>query len=187
MSIIEIILISVGLAMDAVAVSVSCGATITERRLPSAAKSSITFGLFQGGMPVIGWAAGLGLKDLITGVDHWIAFILLALIGLKMIYDSRRPDDCEGRCRLLTTPLLLGLAIATSIDALVVGVSFAFLNISIVLPVILIGLITAGLSFSAFFAGNGLRRLVGNKVEIAGGLILIGIGVKILIEHTMLP
>ena len=114
-----------------------------------------------------------------------IAFILLALIGLKMIYDSRRPDDCEGRCRLLTTPLLLGLAIATSIDALAVGFTLSFADLSIMLPVLIIGVVTFVMSFIGTYVGAVFGHLLEKKVEIAGGLLLIGIGVKILLQHTL--
>ncbi len=180
----EIVLIGIALAMDATAVSITCGSTLIARRLLNAIKIALFFGFFQGFMPVIGWYAGVALRDIITELDHWIAFALLVFIGGKMIYDSTRHDSDHDRCLRLTYPVLFTLAIATSIDALAVGVGFAFLNISILFPVIMIGIITAVLSFMAFFAGNGLAKILGNKVEIAGGIILIGIGTKILIEHT---
>ncbi len=170
--------------MDATAVSITCGATIITKRFINAIKVALFFGVFQGFMPVVGWLAGVTLRDVITELDHWIAFALLVFIGGKMIYDSTRHDSDQNRCLLLTYPVLFTLAIATSIDALAVGVGFAFLDISILFPVLIIGIITAVLSFAAFFAGNGLAKILGNKVEIAGGIILIGIGTKILIEHT---
>jgi len=180
----EITLIGFGLAMDATAVSITCGSTIVKKRFIGAAKVALFFGFFQAFMPVVGWFAGVALRDVITELDHWIAFALLVFIGGKMIYDSTRHDSNQDRCLILTLPVLFTLAIATSIDALAVGVGFAFLDISILFPVIMIGLITAVLSFTGFFAGNGLAKILGNKVEIAGGIILIGIGTKILIEHT---
>jgi len=135
-------------------------------------------------MPVIGWLAGLGLKDFIADVDHWIAFGLLSFIGIKMIYeafyikeDKQKTDDS------LNNQVVLILAIATSIDALAVGVSFAFLSISIVMPVVVIGLITFVLSFLGVYLGNRVGHFFESRIEIFGGIILIGIGIKILIEH----
>ncbi|UCD17316.1 MAG: manganese efflux pump, partial [Candidatus Zixiibacteriota bacterium] len=183
MSTFEIIFIAIGLAMDAFAVSVTCGATNSPKKLYNALKASFSFGFFQAAMPIAGWAAGLALRDIITELDHWVAFSLLAAIGTKMIYDSIKDGASSDRCRLLNTTTLLALSLATSIDALIVGVGFAFLNVPIVTAIVLIGVITMALSLSGFFLGERFARILGGKVEIVGGLILIGIGTKILIEH----
>ena len=134
-------------------------------------------------MPVIGWLAGLRFKDIIMGVDHWIAFGLLAFIGSKMIYDSRKEIEMTGESLRIHSILIL--AIATSIDALMVGLSFAFLVTSILEPILVIGLITFMLSVIGFFFGCGLGRAFGHKIKIVGGLILIVIGLRILLEHIL--
>lgn len=185
METITIILIAVGLAMDSFAVSIANGITITEQRIPHAFRIAFSFGLFQALMPVAGWAAGRTLLELVSAVDHWLAFILLSYIGIKMIYESLKKNECEvneEECRSMRNGTLLMLSIATSIDALAVGVTFAFLKISIITPVIVIGVVTFLLSFAGFTAGGRLGTVFGKKVELAGGCILIGIGLKILIE-----
>ncbi len=132
-------------------------------------------------MPIIGWLAGLSVKELIMGVDHWIAFGLLALIGFKMIYDSaNKGDKKENRLSIHT---LLVLSIATSIDALMVGLSFAFLQTYIVTPIVMIGIVTYSLSLTGFLFGNALGKRLGTRVKIIGGLVLICIGIRILVEH----
>jgi putative Mn2+ efflux pump MntP len=135
-------------------------------------------------MPAIGWIVGLSFKEIIMGVDHWIAFGLLAFIGLKMIYDSTKKEK-ENEETTLKLHTLLILAVATSIDALMVGLSFAFLQTPILEPIIAIGLITFLLSISGFYFGCGLGRIFGNKIKIIGGLILIAIGLKILLDHIL--
>lgn len=134
-------------------------------------------------MPVIGWLAGLGLKDIIMGIDHWIAFGLLGFIGAKMIYDSTKSED--GKVEDITLFAALTLAIATSIDALMVGLSFAFLETSILIPILIIGTVTFGLSLVGFKFGSGMGRVFGQKIKILGGLILILIGIRILAEHLL--
>jgi putative Mn2+ efflux pump MntP len=182
MDILTIVLIAFSLAMDAFAVSITNGMIVTHQRRRSALTMALFFGGFQMFMPIIGWLAGLGVKELIMGVDHWIAFALLALIGSKMIYDStkKKSDEKDNR---LSVHALLTLSIATSIDALMVGLSFAFLQNYIVTPIIIIGIITFSLSLMGFFFGNTVGQFLGNKIKIIGGLILISIGIRILIEH----
>lgn len=183
MDMISTLLIAFGLSMDAFAVSVTGGATLTGRRLKSALMAAFFFGGFQALMPVIGWLGGLEFSDFVTGFDHWIAFILLVLIGGKMIFESMKdgPSDRAAANLLDLRPLTL-LAIATSIDALAIGVTFAFLDISIVVPVAVIGSVTFALSFIGVFIGSRFIGLFENRIEIVGGLILIGIGLKILLE-----
>lgn len=178
-----ILLIAVGLAMDAFAVSITNGITIQNNRRKNALLTAFSFGGFQMLMPLIGYFAGLSLESVIVEVDHWVAFGLLAFIGSKMIYDAVRRDGEEktqGNLKLYT---LLMLSVATSIDALMVGLSFAFLQTAILLPVAVIGLVTFLLSFSGFYFGCRLGKLFGNKIKILGGIILIAIGLRILLEH----
>ena len=134
--------------------------------------------------PAIGWIVGLSFKEIIMGVDHWIAFGLLAFIGSKMIYDSTKKEK-ENEESTLKLHTLLILAVATSIDALMVGLSFAFLQTSILEPILLIGLVTFSLSFVGFFFGCGLGQVFGNRIKVFGGLILIGIGLRILLDHLL--
>jgi len=184
MDLFTIILIAVGLAMDAFAVSIAKGIVINHNRQKTALLLGGFFGGFQMLMPAIGWFVGLSFKEIIMGVDHWIAFGLLAFIGLKMIYDSTKKEK-ENEETTLKLHTLLILAVATSIDALMVGLSFAFLQTPILEPIIAIGLITFLLSISGFYFGCGLGRIFGNKIKIIGGLILIAIGLKILLDHIL--
>jgi putative Mn2+ efflux pump MntP len=179
-----VLLIAVGLAMDALAVSIAKGITVNNNRRKSAILLASFFGGFQMLMPAVGWLVGLSFKEIIMGVDHWIAFGLLTFIGSKMIYDSTKKDK-EEKEENLKLHTLLTLAVATSIDALMVGLSFAFLQTSILVPILAIGLITFLLSLFGFYFGCGLGRVFGNKIKIVGGLILIAIGLRILLEHIL--
>ncbi len=183
---ISTLLIALGLAMDAFAVSVTSGVTVTHDRLKSALTAALFFGSFQAFMPVIGWFGGSEFSDFITGYDHWIAFGLLALIGGKMIHESMTTEPGERTANLLDLRVLTFLAIATSIDALAVGVTFAFLDVSIIVPVIVIGIVTFVLSFLGVYIGNRFVGFFEKRIEIVGGLILIGIGLKILLEDLVL-
>jgi putative Mn2+ efflux pump MntP len=178
-----VILIAIGLAMDAFAVAIAKGITVNHNRRRAAILLASLFGGFQALMPVIGWLAGLGLKDIIMGIDHWIAFGLLGLIGAKMIYDSTKSED--GKEEDITLVVALTLAVATSIDALMVGLSFAFLETSILIPIMIIGAVTFVLSLIGFKFGSGMGRVFGNRIKIIGGLILILIGIRILVEHLL--
>lgn len=183
MSIITVLFIAVGLAMDAFAVSITSGLAIKNLKINHAFRIAIFFGLFQAIMPTIGWLAGLSLRDFISTIDHWIAFGLLSVIGFKMIFESAKMKSDEEKINPLNIRVLLILSVATSIDALAVGLSLSFLKISIVTPVIIIGAITFFLSFTGVFIGNRFGHFFENKIEFIGGLVLIGIGIKILIEH----
>lgn len=183
MEIITLLLIAIGLSMDAFAVSVSNGMTIRHQRRNHAFRIGVFFGSFQALMPLIGWTAGLGLRDLIAGIDHWIAFGLLSLIGGKMIFESTKMGGEKRKVPSLTLWMLLMLSIATSIDALAVGISFAILDISIITPILVIGTVTFLLSFLGVLIGNRAGHFFEKRIEIIGGLLLIGIGIKILIEH----
>ena len=185
MGIVTVLLIALGLSMDAVAVSLASGCAAGKAKVDSrqALLLAFLFGSFQALMPVAGWLAGLGFKDLISGVDHWLAFALLAFIGGKMIREASRGPACRPRDKRLSLAVMLGLAVATSIDALAVGLSFSLLAVDILVPVLLIGLVTFALSLLAVFAGQRFGGRLAGKAEVLGGAILIAIGQKILLEH----
>jgi putative Mn2+ efflux pump MntP len=183
MDMVTIFLIAVGLAMDAFAVSVARGMTANKDRLRSAIFLALLFGGFQALMPLIGWLAGLSFKDLIMNIDHWIAFGLLSLIGGKMIFDAVKGEESDDK--ELTPLLALTLAVATSIDALMVGLSFAFLETSILVPMMVIGSVTFALCFIGFIFGSSLGGFFGGRIRIVGGAILILIGIRILVEHLL--
>ena len=169
--------------MDAFAVSVANGLIINKKKYFNAFIFGFSFGLFQMVMPIIGWAAGYSVKHLIQTFDHWIAFGLLSLIGSKMIYEAFQIEKIEKNESSITLSVLLGLSVATSIDALAVGLSFAFLNIAIIIPAIIIGVVTFIMSYLGVLIGNRFGHVFEKRIEILGGLILIAIGFKILMEH----
>lgn len=183
MNIIEILLIALGLAFDAFAVSVSAGTLKVCQNRSAAFRLSFHFGLFQFLMPIIGWFIGYQISDYLTSLDHWIAFCLLFYIGAKMIWESFKEDDVRKDYNPSKGSQLILLSIATSIDALAVGLSLAFLRIEIFTPALFIGIITASLSLIGIKIGKQFGKKFAGKAEFAGGLILIGIGSKILIEH----
>ena len=184
MSTLTILVIALGLAMDAFAVSITSGLAIKRLRAGHALKIALFFGAFQALMPVIGWLAGLGLKDFISAVDHWIAFLLLVFVGGKMIYEATLMDEEEGGEKdPLNLLVLLILSVATSIDALAVGLSLSFIGIDIVTPALIIGAVTFSLSFLGVYMGDRFGHFFESKIEVLGGLILIAIGLKILVEH----
>ncbi|MGB9854471.1 MAG: manganese efflux pump MntP family protein [Candidatus Bathyarchaeales archaeon] len=174
--------IAFGLAMDAFSVSVASGTTVRGNSRNEAFKMAFSFGAFQAFMPLLGWLAGIEMLDFISGVDHWLAFTLLLLVGCKMIYESTKPETHVKNENLGFCTLLI-LSVATSIDALAVGLSFAFLKVSIINPIIVIGAVTFTLSFLGATLGGRIKSLSPNKIGIVGGIILIGIGFKILLEH----
>lgn len=179
----KIIFISLGLAADACAVSLSSGLLIKHLKFNKALKIALFFGLFQGVMLWLGWWLGLGFREPLSKIDHWIAFVLLSFLGGKLIYESCQLESNLKPFNPLDFYILLGLAIATSIDALAAGISFSVLKISILLSATLVGFITFFLSFLAVYIGHGYGDLFKNKVEIVGGLLLIFFGSKILLEH----
>lgn len=177
-----ILLVAFALAMDSFSVSVSHGLASRSFNAGNALKIGGLFGLFQAIMPVIGWFSGIHVLALISGFDHWIAFGLLAFIGGRMVYESVRSSSTK-LLDSLSTRLLLTLSVATSIDALTVGLSFSFLRIPVVVPAIMIGLVAFSLSFLGVYLGGKIGGLLRNKVAILGGLILIVIGIRILVDH----
>jgi putative Mn2+ efflux pump MntP len=184
MDLISIIFIGIGLSMDAFAVSVTCGLTLPPPEKWNAFKIAFSFGLFQALMPVIGWFTGKSLSIYIQQFDHYIAFIILFLIGTRMIYKARKEGDCDPVDPTNFTVLLM-LSIATSIDALAVGVTFAFLDMTIITPILIIGLITFIISTFGVILGNKLGCRLGKTAEIVGGVVLIIIGIEILIKDLL--
>jgi len=186
MDIISIILLGVGLAMDAFSVSITRGLTLKICQVKHALWIALFFGIFQAIMPILGWISGMQLQNLVSTLAPWIAFLLLLAIGLKMIYESfHMENEDPEKCGIFSFKELFILAIATSIDAFAVGISFAFLEMSIWVPVLIIGIITFILSFIGVYIGKRMGHLFESKIEIIGGLILIGIGFKILLEHLL--
>ncbi|OGP12749.1 MAG: manganese efflux pump MntP [Deltaproteobacteria bacterium GWA2_50_8] len=183
MNIITIIIIAIGLSMDAFAVSISEGFAIKRPPVKSALLLALFLGFFQAMMPIMGWLAGVSLKNYITSIDHWVAFTLLFLIGLKMLYEGFYGPSAKKKDVSLRLSTLLVLAIATSIDALAIGITFSFLNISILSPILVIGAVTFIISLVGFFLGKKFGRFLGNKAKILGGILLIIIGTKILVDH----
>lgn len=177
-----IILVAFALAMDSFSVSIANGLATKAFKVSDAFKIGMFFGLFQAVMPLVGWLAGIHVSELISGFDHWIAFGLLAIIGCRMIYESLKAES-KKFFNSLGFGVLLTLSVATSIDALTVGLSFSFLGISIFAPALVIGVVAFSLSFLGVYLGGKLGRFLQSKVEVLGGLILIVIGVRILIEH----
>ena len=172
--------------MDAFAVSICKGLGMSRLNMRQAAAISLFFGGFQALMPLVGWALGSQLADLITPIDHWIAFALLAFVGGKMLWDAFHDDDEQGgeaKDAKLDLKELLMLAIATSIDALAVGITFAFLQVAIVPSVTIIGVTTFVLSFIGVAVGHFFGARFEKPATIAGGVVLILIGVKTLLEH----
>lgn len=181
MSIWEVFLVAVGLSMDAFAVAVCKGLKMPKINIKQTALIALFFGGFQGLMPLIGYFLGKQFEEYIVSVDHWITFVLLGIIGGKMIFESFKKDE-EDECGFSIKELFV-LAIATSIDALAVGITFAFLKVNIVISVTLIGITTFILSAIGVFIGHKFGEKYKSKAEFAGGLILILIGLKILLEH----
>lgn len=188
MSLFELFVLAVGLSMDAFAVSVCKGLSMRKITLKNAGIVGLYFGGFQAGMPLIGYFLGLQFKDYIMSVDHWIAFILLGFLGIKMIQEAMSKDDdednkIEDENEMLSFKNMSILAVATSIDALAVGITLAFLQVDIVPAVSFIGIITFVLSMVGVKIGNVFGVKYKSKAELVGGIILIFMGVKILLEH----
>lgn len=181
MSLVELLLLAVSLAMDAFAVSI-CGSMVLApaNRTEGALRFGLWFGAFQFLMPVVGYFAAASFIEYITEYDHWIAFFLLAYLGVNMIRESQ--EECDVKESYSTKEMAV-LAVATSIDALAVGISFAFLEVNIWFAAALIGVVTFAIAAFGGLAGFKLGSAVGARANICGGVVLIGIGVKILLEH----
>lgn len=179
----KLILISIGLAADAFAVSVAEGVVVRENLHGHTARVSAMFGAFQGLMPILGWLAGGALRAMVAAVDGWVAFGLLAIVGGKMLLDAATGFESAVQRPASTTARLLVLAVATSIDAFAVGLSLAMLRVSIWAPAVVIALVTAAMSAAGVQAGNRVGAWVGRRAELVGGIVLLAIAVKILLEH----
>lgn len=191
MSLLELFIIAIGLSMDAFAVSICKGLSMKKISIKKAGIVGLYFGTFQAGMPLIGYFLGVQFENRITSIDHWIAFVLLGLIGINMILESRKSESeiaadslaHENTDDSLDFKNMLILAVATSIDALAVGVTFAFLKVHIASAVFFIGIVTFTLSMIGVKIGNVFGTIYKSKAELAGGLILILMGIKILLNH----
>ncbi|MBI9020815.1 MAG: manganese efflux pump [Verrucomicrobia bacterium] len=185
MPILSILLIALGLAMDAFAVSITSGITIKNLKARHALLIGAAFGIFQALMPVLGWALGQWATRWISAVDYWIAFGLLLFVGGHMILTAMQPEEESDAKNPLHLPTLLMLALATSIDAFAIGISLSMLRVSIALPAIIIGLVTFALSFAGVYFGRLFGHFNEKKMEVFGGLVLIGLGTKMLLDHLI--
>lgn len=182
MGVIEIVLLGIGLAMDAFAVSICKGLSMKKMEWKKAIIIALYFGVFQALMPVIGYLLGVGFEEKITSIDHWIAFGLLSMIGINMIREAFGDKESEENDSVDFKSMIV-LAVATSIDALAVGVTFAFLRVNVIFAVAIIGIVTFIISMCGVKIGNVFGDKYESKAEIAGGIILILLGLKILLEH----
>jgi len=180
-----VIAIAFGLAMDAFAVSIASGVAMRDLKVRQAFRIAFFFGLFQAVMPAVGWLSGRSIVDFVSSFDHWVAFALLSIVGLKMIYEAMRIGKSEKANLNLGTATLLLLSVATSIDALIVGFGFAFLGVPILTPIIIIGSVTFAMSLLGVLIGDRVGHFFEKRIEVLGGLILIVMGLKILIEHLV--
>lgn len=182
MDLLTLLTLAVGLAMDAFAVSICKGLAMREKVLKKGIIVGLWFGGFQALMPTIGFFLGTQFKDQITAIDHWIAFVLLGLIGINMVKEALSNDEEQADDSIAVKEMFM-LAVATSIDALAVGITFAFLNVHIVSAASMIGVCTFLISFAGVKIGNIFGTKYKSKAELAGGIILILLGFKILFEH----
>lgn len=185
LDIISILVIALGLSADCFAVALSGSIAMTTVSLIPILRTALAFGGFQAMMPVIGWLAGRTVVDLIADYDHWVAFVLLVLVGGRMIWESFRPLESQRRTDITKGLALLTLAAATSIDAFAVGLSFAFLKVNIALACAVIGLVAFGVTIAGFMLGGKLGKLVGKRAEAVGGVILIIIGLRIVLSSVL--
>lgn len=185
MEIFSLLILAIALAMDSFAVSITVGLSIKQFHFSTVGKVCFLFAFFQGTMPVIGWWLGQTFADAISSYDHWVVFVLLLFIGGKMVLGAIKYQEAAPFINVYSNKTITTLAIATSIDALAVGISFSLLQVNIVLPAVVIGLVTFIFSFLGISIGWKLGSICRNKIELIGGLLLIGIGIKILIEHLV--
>ncbi len=182
MGIFEIVLLGIGLAMDAFAVSICKGLSMKRMNWKNAIIIALYFGAFQAAMPIIGYILGTTFESFVTTIDHWIAFILLSFIGGNMIKESFDKEDNKKNDRVDFKTMIV-LALATSIDALAVGITFAFFDVNLILAISIIGVITFIVSLLGVKVGNRFGDKYQNKAELMGGIILVLLGIKILLEH----
>jgi len=183
MDLVTVFLLAVGLGVDAFSVAIGIGAASTQKSWQPVLRLASSFGVFQFAMPIIGWLAGLTIVNIIAGYDHWVAFALLVYVGCRMIWEALSKDE-EKETNDQTKGLsLLLLSIATSIDALAVGFSFSLLKTEIIFPAVIIGVICFLMTVGGMIFGKRLAGIFGKKVGILGGIVLVAIGVKIIIDH----
>jgi len=188
MEFVTVALVGLGLAMDALAVSVATGSVYRQMQVRHAVRMAVFFGAFQAGMPLVGYAVGTALRTTLAAVDHWVAFGLLGIVGAKMIYEAVQIERAEAGSAAgdpASLRVVLALSIATSLDALAVGVTLSLITEHVVAAAVLIGVITFGVSYLGCSLGRRLGHFFEKKIEVVGGLILIGIGLKILVEHLL--
>ena len=184
MDIVSIVVIAIGLSMDTFSVSIVSGLVYKQLGVRHILRMALFFGAFQAVMPIIGWLSGLAFRQYIH-YDHWVAFGILAVVGCKMIYEAFKTKQLEQRLDPTNLLVLLTLSVATSIDALAVGVTLSLLTDFIIVAVVIIGSVTFVLSYAGVYIGKRFSHFSENKIEIAGGIVLIGIGIKILVEHLI--
>jgi putative Mn2+ efflux pump MntP len=185
----SLLLVAVGLSADCFAVAVSTSIANRNLRLFHFSRISLTFGTFHTIMPAIGWLAGYTVIKFIGGFDHWLAFVLLGFIGGKMVWSALRRSEKRDRGTDITNitrmlPLII-IGVATSIDALAAGLSFSFMKANLMLSCITVGVVVAGVALAGFFVGRKVGAKMGKRAEIVGGLILMGIGIKVAVEHMV--
>lgn len=185
LGIIELVVLSIGLAMDAFAVSICKGLSMKKMNWKNAVIVGLYFGIFQALMPLLGYILGMNFQNKIASIDHWVAFILLGIIGINMIKESLSKENDISNDSVKFKDMII-LAIATSIDALAVGITFAFLNVNVVVAIFLIGIITFFISTFGVKVGNVFGNKYEKKAEFVGGMILIFLGIKILLEHLQI-
>lgn len=186
MHIVDLLVIAVGVSMDAFAVSICKGLSVSSIKVRHVLGTAVWFGGFQALMPLLGYFLGVSFSDFVSSIDHWIAFVLLGIIGANMLKESFRGETGCNVDPDFSFKTMLAMAVATSIDALAIGVSFAFLDVNIWNAIMLIGLITAIFSGVGLLIGNMFGYRYKSKAEFAGGLILVLMGTKILLDHTIL-
>ena len=179
----SVLIIAFALSVDCFAVALGCSVSARGLSPLQVLRVSLSFGLFQAIMPTLGWLMGQTVVDLISAYDHWVAFGLLALVGGRMIWESFRSEGGSHRNDITRWFVLLTLSVATSIDALAVGLTFAFLKVDLALTVSTIGIVAFMVTAIGFILGKRVGRLIGKRAEAFGGIILLGIGLRILIDH----
>lgn len=184
MGIIPLILLGIGLSFDTFAVSISCGIMERDIRFWQAVRIALFFAFFQAIMPLLGWLIGISIREYIIQVDHWIAFTLLSLIGGKMILESFKKDE-DKDFNPKNLKIIILMSFATTIDAFIIGITFAFLDVNLPLAAFIIGSVTFIAAMLGMLFGKSIGNALGKKMEIVGGLILFSLGVKILLEHML--
>jgi manganese efflux pump family protein len=186
LNLISVLLIAIGLSADCFAIAISGSISMPNLSSRQVLRASFAFGLFQALMPVLGWLAGKTVVDLIASYDHWVAFALLTVIGGRMILASFRTEHGHSETMDITRGMpLLALSVATSIDALAVGLTLAFIDVNILLASLTIGIVAFVVTLIGFFSGKKLSSMVGKRAETLGGIVLLGIGLRILLTHVI--